>query len=138
MQWTLQAICYLPDHLCSNLGKGSSKCRAILPSSQLHNYLAKLLSPFTCHVHGSPLQIISTSSHINISGPHHLLHLLPFSSVCLGSTTQGGPSDFHTLSCHSVLPPLDFRCHCSMELSLTTSPVVSKLLNPMVSSQLWS
>ena len=40
------------------------------------------------------------------------------------------PSDFHILPSHSVLPLPDFRCHCFIELPLTSWPVTSMLLNP--------
>ena len=40
------------------------------------------------------------------------------------------PSNFHALPSHSVLPLPDFRCHCTMELPLTSSPLASTLLNP--------
>ena len=46
------------------------------------------------------------------------------------------PSNFHALPSHSVLPLPDFRCHCTMELPLTSSPLAFTLLNPVINSQL--
>lgn len=88
----LQAIHYLPDHLCSNLAHYlASEAARIGQSCPLFTYRTtwlQQLSPFACQVHCSPLQISSTSSHINIHQAHHLLHHLPYSSAHLHSTTQ--------------------------------------------------
>ena len=140
VQFTPQAIHYLPDHLCSNLtrylaNEAASIGRSCPLFTQPLGHSNCLLSPTRSMV---PLHISSLHScHINIPCSHRLLHLLPYSSAHLHSITQERAICIKHPS-HSVLPPPDFRHHCSMKLPLTSSPVASTLLNPVVNSQLSS
>ena len=91
VQFTPQAIHYLPDHLCSNLtrylaNEAASIGRSCPLFTQPLGHSNCLLSPTRSMV---PLHISSLHScHINIPCSHRLLHLLPYSSAHLHSTTQ--------------------------------------------------
>ena len=115
MQWTLQAIHYLPDHLCSTLAQClASKAASIGQSWTLYTHLTicpPKLSPFTCQVHGSPLQIRSMSSHMNVSRPHYL-------SPPSGWLFLSLPGQQNSWKCCLIsMPSLPF-CHPSFRLQM--------------------
>ena len=57
------------------------------------------MSPFTCQVHGSPLQIRTMSYHINISRPHYVL------SGCLFLSLPGQQNSWKSCLISMPSPP---------------------------------
>ena len=122
---------------CPLLGNWSSKYRASPHSLHLHNYLAAVI--VSVHLPGPWFPFTNKNYEVPykyLQVPLSISSLAAFSSAFLNSKTHRRAVWFPCSLLHSVLSLPDFRCHRSMELPLTSSPLASTLLNPVINSQL--